>query len=284
MLYSNNLRLRGDLKSDLAKNFTELVKCKVEEVIDNFKQADKTQTHAEAEQSRRCGNERQCCDLLLSADPGVERIPDEHLENEGIVLCVVEQKLSEILKNIFYLCSFFPVTPIRNEVHFRPFTFQVESELNKKLGGFRFSDINFNRCSLCSLMRNWKRICASFPVVDVIKLFWRNLDFPKLRNLIKFVMMIKPAQRCENQAIFKQNYNSRTVHCSRNGLYCYFSLGGNVNFEDFLQKSFYINYCSQNAVQLANHRCLRMKMFTFTLLQRLPIQFQCSRSKFYLLK
>ena len=37
MLYSNNLRLRGDLKSDLAKNFTELVKCKVEEVIDNFK-------------------------------------------------------------------------------------------------------------------------------------------------------------------------------------------------------------------------------------------------------
>ena len=92
-------------------------------MVEDFEHADEAEAHAEAEEPGRGWDEGQGGDALLPADPGVERIPDEHLENEGIVLCVVEQKLSEILKNIFYLCSFFPVTPIRNEVHFRPFTY-----------------------------------------------------------------------------------------------------------------------------------------------------------------
>ena len=37
------------------------------------------------------------------------------------------------------------------------------------------------------------------PVVDVIKLFLQeSLIYPKLRNLIKFVMLYEPAQKCEN--------------------------------------------------------------------------------------
>ena len=37
-----------------------------------------------------------------------------------------------------------------------------------------------------------------------------NLDLPKIKKLKKFVLMSKPAQKCENnEAIFKQNYTQK---------------------------------------------------------------------------
>ena len=38
-----------------------------------------------------------------------------------------------------------------------------------------------------------------------------NLDFPNIKKLKKFVLMSKPAQKCENNAIFKQNYITSTT-------------------------------------------------------------------------
>ena len=49
------------------------------------------------------------------------------------------------------------------------------------------------------------------PVVDVIKLFWGNLDFPKINIGKKFVTMSEPALKCENNAIFKQNYTKNCL-------------------------------------------------------------------------
>ena len=58
-------------------------------------------------------------------------------------------------------------------------------------------------------------------------------------------MMSEPAQKCENQAIFKQNYTLELFIALEMVYYCCFSLGGNVDFLDFLQKKFYnINYWS----------------------------------------
>ena len=50
--------------------------------------------------------------------------------------------------------------------------------------------------------------------------------------------MSEPAQKCENYAIFKQNYTLELFIALEMVYYCCFSLGGNLDFLDFLQKSF----------------------------------------------
>ena len=55
--------------------------------------------------------------------------------------------------------------------------------------------------------------------------------------------MSEPAQKCENYAIFKQNYTLELLNALEMVYYCCFSLGGNLDFLDFLQKKFFnINY------------------------------------------
>ena len=44
------------------------------------------------------------------------------------------------------------------------------------------------------------------PVVDVLSFFGGNLNFPKIKNGKKFVLMSKPALKCENNASLKQIY------------------------------------------------------------------------------
>ena len=52
--------------------------------------------------------------------------------------------------------------------------------------------------------------------------------------------MSEPTQKCENKAIFKQNYTLKLFFTFAMASSCCFSLGGNL---DFLQKRFYnINY------------------------------------------
>ena len=55
--------------------------------------------------------------------------------------------------------------------------------------------------------------------------------------------MSETALRCENYAIFKQNYTQKLLISFKISYYCCFGLRGNLEFPDFLQKKFYnINY------------------------------------------
>ena len=55
--------------------------------------------------------------------------------------------------------------------------------------------------------------------------------------------MSEPALKCENNAIFKQIYPLKLFIAFKMAYSGCFSLGGNLDFPDFLQKKFYnINY------------------------------------------
>ena len=57
--------------------------------------------------------------------------------------------------------------------------------------------------------------------------------------------MTEPAQKCENYAIFKQNYTLELFIALKMAYSCCFGLRGNLDFPEFLQKKFYnINYRS----------------------------------------
>ena len=51
--------------------------------------------------------------------------------------------------------------------------------------------------------------------------------------------MFEPALNCQDNAIFKQNYSLKLFVAFKMAYYCCFSLGGNLDFPDFLQKKFY---------------------------------------------
>ena len=50
--------------------------------------------------------------------------------------------------------------------------------------------------------------------------------------------MSEPAQKCENNAIIKQNYTPELLIVLKMAYSCFFGLRGNLDFPDFLQKSF----------------------------------------------
>ena len=50
--------------------------------------------------------------------------------------------------------------------------------------------------------------------------------------------MPEPVLKCENNAIFKQNYYLKMFIAFKMAYSCCFSLRGNLNFLDFLLKSF----------------------------------------------
>ena len=57
--------------------------------------------------------------------------------------------------------------------------------------------------------------------------------------------MSKLALKCVNKAIFKQIYTPKLLIAFKMAYSCCFSLGGNLDFLEFLQKKFYnINCCS----------------------------------------
>ena len=57
--------------------------------------------------------------------------------------------------------------------------------------------------------------------------------------------MSEPQQKSENNPVFKQNYTAKLLNTFKMAYSCCFSLGGNLDFLDFLQKKFYnINYWS----------------------------------------
>ena len=50
--------------------------------------------------------------------------------------------------------------------------------------------------------------------------------------------MSEPSQKCENNAIFKQNYTKKLLISFKISYSCCFGFRGNLEFPDFLQKSF----------------------------------------------
>ena len=54
----------------------------------------------------------------------------------------------------------------------------------------------------------------------------------------KFDLMSEPALKCENNTIFKQNYILKLFIAHKMSYSCCFSWGGNLDFPEFLQKSF----------------------------------------------
>ena len=55
--------------------------------------------------------------------------------------------------------------------------------------------------------------------------------------------MTEPALKCENNAMFKQIYTIILFIAFKMAYSCCFSLGGNLDFPEFLKKKFYkINY------------------------------------------
>ena len=68
--------------------------------------------------------------------------------------------------------------------------------------------------------------------------FGGNLDFPKIRILITFVLMIESEQKRTKQCYFQLNYIETLFICCKRVYSCCFSLGGNLDSLDFLQKSF----------------------------------------------
>ena len=54
--------------------------------------------------------------------------------------------------------------------------------------------------------------------------------------------MSEPAQKCENDAIFKQNYTLELFVAFKMAYSCYFGFRGNLYFPDFIQKKFYNIY------------------------------------------
>ena len=51
--------------------------------------------------------------------------------------------------------------------------------------------------------------------------------------------MLEPTKTCENnEAIFKQNYTQKLFIAFKMAYSCCFGLRGNLNFPDFLQKTF----------------------------------------------
>ena len=67
--------------------------------------------------------------------------------------------------------------------------------------------------------------------------FWGNLDFPKIKKLKEVCSEVWTCTKMLNQcAIFKQNNNPKLSIVFEMANYCRFSLGGNLDFIDFLQK------------------------------------------------
>ena len=56
--------------------------------------------------------------------------------------------------------------------------------------------------------------------------------------------MSEPSQKCDNNAIFKQNYTQKLFISFKISYSCCFGFRENLEFPDFLQKKFYnIDYC-----------------------------------------
>ena len=72
------------------------IKSKIEEVIDNFKHADKRKAHAKAKKTGGCWDKGQGSDFLITADLCVDRILDEHFQDENVGPCVVGHKVDKL--------------------------------------------------------------------------------------------------------------------------------------------------------------------------------------------
>ena len=60
--------------------------------------------------------------------------------------------------------------------------------------------------------------------------------------------MSEPAQKCENFAIFKQNYTLELFIALKMAYCCCLGLRGNIDFPDFLQKKSFITSATEKVI------------------------------------
>ena len=69
--------------------------------------------------------------------------------------------------------------------------------------------------------------------------FWGNVDFPKIKKLKKVCWDVWTCTKMwKHCAIFNQIYTLKLYIAFKMAYSCCFSLGGNIDFPEFLQKSF----------------------------------------------
>ena len=61
--------------------------------------------------------------------------------------------------------------------------------------------------------------------------------------------MSEPAQQCENNTIFNQNYALKLFISFKISYSCYFGFRGNLDFPDFIQKSFITSTTEVKAIK-----------------------------------
>ena len=71
--------------------------------------------------------------------------------------------------------------------------------------------------------------------------------------------MFEPAQKFENNASFKQIYTLKLFIAFKMAYSCCFSLGGNLDFPEFLQKKFYNIYYSSEQIR-HNNDCISTEL------------------------
>ena len=115
---------------------------------------------------------------------------------------------------------------------------------------FDFHSKLFHSCvaRLISIKMRMSDRLVFLSAVEVVKLITEEIQIsPILRYSKKFVLMSEPALKSENNcANLKQIYTLKLFIAFNMAYYCCFSLGGNQDFPEFLQKKFYnISYCPQ---------------------------------------
>ena len=69
--------------------------------------------------------------------------------------------------------------------------------------------------------------------------------------------MSEPSQKCDNNAIFKQNYTQKLFISFKISYSCCFGFRGNLEFPDFLQKSFLTSTTGRNPSCLFYAWCMK---------------------------
>ena len=74
--------------------------------------------------------------------------------------------------------------------------------------------------------------------LNFINFFGGNLDFPKIKKLNKDCSNVWTSTKCENNAILKQDNTLKLFNVFKMAYSCGFGLSRNLEFPEFLQKSF----------------------------------------------
>ena len=94
-----------------------------------------------------------------------------------------------------------------------------------------------------------------------------------------FVLISEPAQKCENNAIFKQNCNQKLFISFKISYFCAYDFGGNLEFPDFPppKKSFITSTTRTGRIFWVQHKARERPASTWNVMWRKKYFFNCVR-------